>query len=59
LTGFRGRGGKDEWERERMRQGWSNNGRWRRKKEEGSAFTPREVPSNFSAAIAPVRLKKV
>jgi len=28
-------------------------------KRRGSAFTPREVPSNFSAAIAPVRLKKV
>jgi len=31
---------------------WSNNGR--RRKRKGSASTPREIPSNFSAVVVPM-----
>jgi len=38
-----------------MKHGWSNNGRrGRYGKGKGSAYTPREVPSNFSAVVAPM-----
>jgi len=47
---------KEEYGREWVKHGWSNNGRWgrgRRGKGRGSASTPHEVPSNFSAVSAP------
>jgi len=48
---------KEEYGREWVKHGESNNGRRGRDgggKGRGSASTPREVPSNFSAVVAPI-----